>query len=147
VVDSAGKPVTDPAVLREQGGALLPLGGSEGYKGYGLSVIVEILSGILTGLGFGHDPRGFHNDGCFMAVFNVAAFRPLEEFKQQVTDLAGYLKASERAEGFSEILYPGEIEHRNTQQRLVDGIFVEDSTWNKLNALADEYGLASELGF
>ena len=131
--------------MREQGGALLPLGGSEGYKGYGLSVIVEILSGLLTGLGFGHDPRGFHNDGCFMAVFDVAAFRPLEEFKQQVTELAGYLKASRRAVGFDEILYPGEIEHRNTQRRLNEGIFVEDATWGKLAALAEEYSVSAEL--
>ena len=145
VVDSDGNPTTDPRVLREQGGALLPLGGSEGYKGYGLSVIVEILSGILTGLGFGHDPRGFHNDGCFMAVFDVKAFRPLDEFKQQVTDLAGYLKASKRAAGFDEILYPGEIEHRNTQRRLQEGIFVEDATWAKLTALAAEYGVSAEL--
>ncbi len=145
VVDSDGNPATDPDVLRGQGGALLPLGGSEGYKGYGLAVIVEILSGILTGLGFGHDPRGFHNDGCFMAVFNVSAFRPLEEFKQQVTDLAAYLKASERAAGFDEILYPGEIEHRNTQQRLREGIFVEDATWEKLVDLAAEYGVGAEL--
>ena len=145
VVDSSGNPVTDPRVMREQGGALLPLGGSEGYKGYGLSVIVEILSGLLTGLGFGHDPRGFHNDGCFMAVFDVAAFRPLEEFKQQVTELAGYLKASKRAAGFDEILYPGEIEHRNTQRRLQEGIFVEDATWGKLAALAEEYGVSAEL--
>ena len=145
VVDRDGNPATDPAVLRGQGGALLPLGGSEGYKGYGLSVIVEILSGILTGLGFGHDPRGFHNDGCFMAVFNVAAFRPLDEFKEQVTDLAAYLKASERAAGFDEILYPGEIEHRNAQKRLVEGIFVEDATWEKLAGLAAEYGVSAEL--
>ena len=145
VVDSEGNPATDPSVLREKGGALLPLGGSEGYKGYGLSVIVEILSGILTGLGFGHDPRGFHNDGCFMAVFNVSAFRPIEEFKQQVTDLAGYLKASKMAAGFEEILYPGEIEHRNTQKRLQDGIFVEDSTWGKLVDLSVEYDVSELL--
>ena len=146
VVDADGNPATDPAVLRERDGALLPLGGSEGYKGYGLSVMVEILSGILTGLGFGHDPRGFHNDGCFMAVFDVAAFRPLEEFERQVTDLAGYLKASKLAAGFSEILYPGELEHRTTQQRLREGIFVEDATWERLSALAGEYGVAGELG-
>ena len=63
---------------------MLPLGGPEGHKGYGLSVMVEILSGILTGLGFGHDPSGRHNDGCFMAVFDVATFRDVEEFKAEV---------------------------------------------------------------
>src|SRR5215469_16089437 len=63
LIDADGKPSTDPRVLR-QGGALLPVGGSEGYKGYGLATIVEILSGLLTGLGFGVEPTGRHNDGC-----------------------------------------------------------------------------------
>src|SRR5580765_7994476 len=71
VIDSAGKPTTDPRQLR-QGGALLPLGGPDGgYKGTGLAVMVEILCGLLTGLGFGVEPTGRHNDGCFMAVFKV----------------------------------------------------------------------------
>ena len=77
-----GKPTTDPTQLR-QGGALLPLGGTEGYKGYGLAAMVEILCGLLTGLGFGVEPTGRHNDGCFMAVFNVEAFRPLARLQDR----------------------------------------------------------------
>ena len=145
VVDSEGAPTTDPSVLG-QGGALLPLGGMEGYKGYGLSVMIEVLSGILPGLGFGHDPSGRHNDGCFMAAFNVEAFLPLDEFKQQVADFAAYLKSAALAPGFSEIYYPGEIEYLNTQRLTKDGVTVEDSTWDRLVALAVEYGIAAELG-
>jgi uncharacterized oxidoreductase len=145
VVDAEGAPTTDPATLGN-GGALLPLGGPEGYKGYGLSVMIEIFSGILTGLGFGHEPSGRHNDGCFMAAFDVEAFLPLDEFKQQVADFAAYLKSSAKAPGFSEIYYPGEIEHLNTKRMTKDGIAVEDSTWGRLTALAVEYGVAVELG-
>ncbi len=54
--------------------------------------MIEILSGILTGLGFGNDPSGRHNDRCFMAGFNVQSFRPLEEFKKEVTEFVRYLK-------------------------------------------------------
>src|SRR6202166_2137290 len=97
LIDSEGRPSTDPKVLRA-GGALLPLGGTEGYKGTGLAAIVEILAGLLTGLGFGVDPQGRHNDGCFMAVFNVAAFRDLTTFKQEVTDFAQYLKDTPKAQ-------------------------------------------------
>ena len=145
VVDSEGASTTDPSVLG-QGGALLPLGGMEGYKGYGLSVMIELLSGVLPGLGFGHDPSGRHNDGCFMAAFNVEAFLPLDEFKQQVADFAAYLKSAALAPGFSEIYYPGEIEYLNTQRLAKDGVAVEDSTWDRLAALAVEYGIAAELG-
>ena len=145
IVDDKGDPSTDPSDY-DQGGSLLPLGGPEGHKGYGLSVMVEIFSGILTGLGFGHEPSGRHNDGCFMAVFNVAAFRPLDQFKKDVTELASYIKSSDTADGFDEVLYPGELEHRQTQRRLKDGIEVEEATWSKLADLAREYGVAEELG-
>ena len=82
-----------------KGGALLPLGGTEGYKGSGLAAMVEVLCGLLTGLGFGVEPTGRHNDGCFMAVFNVAAFRPLADFKKEVAEFARYLKATPPSEG------------------------------------------------
>ena len=124
---------------------MLPLGGPEGHKGYGLSAMIEIFSGILTGLGFGHDPSGRHNDGCFMAVFKVEAFRSLDEFKQEVTEFAAYLKDTPPAEGFTEVYYPGELEHLRTQRMLQDGIVIEDSTWERLKGLASEYGLEDRL--
>jgi LDH2 family malate/lactate/ureidoglycolate dehydrogenase len=146
LIDAEGKPSTDPRVLRS-GGALLPLGGTEGYKGTGLAAIVEILSGLLTGLGFGVDPAGRHNDGCFMAVFNVAAFRDLATFKQEVTDFAHYLKDTPKAEGFTEVFYPGEVEYRKEQDRRVNGVPIEDATWKRLGDLAKGYGIADKLGF
>lgn len=145
VVDSEGKQTSDPTRLR-QGGALLPLGGSEGYKGSGLAAMVEILCGLLTGLGFGVEPSGRHNDGCFMAVFRVEAFRPLAEFKREVAEFARYLKATPASEGSPGVYYPGEVEHINEVARRKSGIDVEEATWEKLRALASAGGLADELG-
>ncbi|MCY4410937.1 MAG: Ldh family oxidoreductase [Caldilineaceae bacterium] len=144
VIDSEGRAATDPAAARK-GGAMLPLGGSEGHKGYGLSAMVEILSGLLTGLGFGIEPTGRHNDGCFMAVFQVDAFRPLKEFKQEVTEFAQYLTATPPAEGVERVYYPGELEYLRTRKGRVDGIYVEDGTWQKLIALAAELGVDEKL--
>jgi uncharacterized oxidoreductase len=147
VIGKDGRMTNDPSQLR-QGGALLPLGGPEGgYKGTGLAIMVEILCGLLTGLGFGVEPTGRHNDGCFMAVFNVAAFRPLADFKKDVGDFIAYLKATPPAEGSSGVLYPGEIEHRREQDRRANGIEVEDATWYKLRSLAEDYGLSDQLEF
>jgi LDH2 family malate/lactate/ureidoglycolate dehydrogenase len=146
LIDAEGKPSTDPRVLKS-GGALLPLGGTEGYKGTGLAAIVEILSGLLTGLGFGIEPTGRHNDGCFIAVFNVAAFRSLDTFRQEVTEFAQYLKATPPAQGFTEVYYPGEIEFRKEQERRKNGVPIEDATWNRLRDLAQGYGLTDKLGF
>ncbi|MGH6989423.1 MAG: Ldh family oxidoreductase [Stellaceae bacterium] len=146
VIDREGRQTTDPAALLKQGGALLPLGGSEGYKGSGLAAIVEILCGLLTGLGFGVEPTGRHNDGCFMAVFKVEAFRPLAEFKKEVAEFARYLKATPLAEGANGVFYPGEVESLREAERRRDGIPVEDATWNKLKTLAEGYGIAGPLG-
>ena len=55
IIDAAGRHTTDPTDYRK-GGALLPLGGTEGYKGSGLAAMVEVLCGLLTGLGFGVEP-------------------------------------------------------------------------------------------
>jgi uncharacterized oxidoreductase len=145
IVDGEGRATTDPTQLRK-GGALLPLGGTEGYKGSGLAAMVEVLCGLLTGLGFGVEPTGRHNDGCFMAVFNVAAFRPLAEFKREVAEFARYLKATPPAEGSAGVLYPGEVEYLRERERRVSGIEIEDATWDRLGALVREYGLAAELG-
>ena len=126
---------------------MLPLGGPDGgYKGTGLAVMVEILCGLLTGLGFGVEPTGKHNDGCFIAVFNVAAFRSVKEFKAEVADFARYLKDTPPAVGSQGVLYPGEIEHAKEEARRRDGIDIEDATWGKLTDLATEFGLKDTLG-
>ncbi|MGC2087306.1 MAG: Ldh family oxidoreductase [Bradyrhizobium sp.] len=144
IIDAEGRHTTDPTQYRK-GGALLPLGGSEGYKGSGLAAMVEVLCGLLTGLGFGVEPTGRHNDGVFMAVFNVAAFRPLQQFKREVAEFAHYLKSTPPSDGSSGVFYPGELESIRAQQRRRDGIAIENATWDNFKALAAEYNLASTL--
>ena len=141
ILDKEGNPTTDPDDYY-QGGVMLPLGGPQGHKGYGLSFMVEVLTGLLTGLGFGMDPTGRHNDGVFMAAFNVVAFRSLDDFKRDVAEFARYVKTSAPAKGFTEVFYPGELEWRSEQQKRKEGIFVEDATWDKIQSLLQELGLA-----
>ncbi|MFB6464066.1 Ldh family oxidoreductase [Bradyrhizobium tunisiense] len=144
IVDGEGRPTTDPRDYRK-GGALLPLGGSEGYKGSGLATMIEVLCGPLTGPGSGGESSGRDSNGCFMAVFNVAAFRPLDQFKKEVAEFVHYLKSTPPSEGSSGVFYPGEIGYLREQERTTNGIEIEDATWEKLRALARDYGLAGEL--
>ncbi|MES5488944.1 Ldh family oxidoreductase [Bradyrhizobium sp. INPA03-11B] len=144
IIDADGRPTTNPHDYRN-GGALLPLGGPEGYKGSGLAAIVEVLCGLLTDPNFGREPSGRPSNHSFMAVFNVAAFRPLDLFKKEVADLAHYLKSTPPSEGSSGVFYPGEIGCLRQQERAANGIEIEDATWRKLGALARDYGLAREL--
>ena len=145
VIDKDGNPTTNPQDYFE-GGAILPVGADQGHKGYGLSFMVEALSGILTGLGFGIDPQARHNDGCFIAVFNVEAFRPLADFKREMREFVDFVKTSPPAKGSKEVLYPGEIEWRTEQERLREGIYVEDETWQQLWALVQEHALEEVVG-
>ncbi len=140
LLDREGQPTTDPGQFLA-GGAMLPLGGPQGYKGSALSFAVETLAAILPGLGFGVDPQGRHNDGAFLLAFDPGAFRPLADFKAEVTAFANYLKATPPAAGFTEVLYPGEIEHRTEARRRREGIPIEDDTWDKLGVLARSAGL------
>ena len=145
LIDKDGNPTTDPEDYRA-GGAILPVGADQGHKGYGLSFMVEIFSGLLTGLGFGLDPQARHNDGVFIAVFNVEHFRPLDEFKKEVKEFAEFVKTSPPAAGFTEVLYPGEPEYRTEQTRRRDGIFVEDETWEQITALMQELKVEAAVG-
>ena len=140
IVDKEGIPSTNPKDL-SSGGSILPLGGDQGHKGYGLSAAVEIFSGILTGLGYGVSKDGIHNDGCLILVLKTESFRPLKDFKREITEFANYLRETPTAPGYDRVYYPGEIEHLTTLKRTREGIYLEDTTWNQLQELANEYGV------
>ena len=145
IIDKDGNATTDPNAYNE-GGALLPVGGDLGYKGYGLSFMGEVFSGILTTLGFGLDPEGKHNDGSFIAAWRIDAFADLEWFKQQVSDFIAFIKTSPLAADSSGILYPGEAEKNMEARLLAEGIEVEDSVWSDITGLLQEYELQATVG-
>jgi len=140
VVDAEGRPTEDPeAFYGPPRGGILPFGGRAGYKGYGLSVVVEILGGALSGAGCaGRSAR--NGNGALLMVVNVAAFVPLEEFCREVDDFVAFVKSSPTASGWDEILVPGEIEARHRQRRAREGIFVEDETWEQIAAWGRRVG-------
>jgi uncharacterized oxidoreductase len=80
-----------------------------------------------------------------MAAFNVAAFRPLKDFKREVAEFARYLKSTPPSEGSSGVFYPGEVEYLREQKRRKEGIEIEDATWDKLRTLASDYECAQDL--
>lgn len=133
-IDARGSLTTDPEDFYA-GGALLPLGGDQAHKGYGLSFVVESLAAVLSGIGYGADAEGFPNDGILMILLNVDMFRPLAAFKAEMADFAHYVKASPPAPGVTEVLYPGEIEVRNRQRRTAEGIELPPKVWDALEGL------------
>jgi uncharacterized oxidoreductase len=140
LLDRAGKPTSDPEELY-QGGSLLPLGGREGHKGYALSVLVDLLGGILSGSGCGTMTQEVGN-GLFLQVTDPGAFDERESFLRRVDDFVGYLKSSARKEGVEEILLPGEPELRAEARRRRDGIEIDATTWAQVEAMARELGVS-----
>ena len=116
IIDSEGRQTTDPS-NSARAARCCRSAAPRATRARGLAAMVEVLCGLLTGLGFGVEPTGRHNDGCFMAVFNVAAFRPLKDFKREVAEFARYLKATPPSEGSTGVFYPGEVEYIREQQR------------------------------
>lgn len=145
-MDPDGDPTTDPGWYTK-GGVLRNLGGEiAGYKGFGLSLLVEILTGALTEGGVSNSEeyrsRPFYGgNGIFMMAIDVGQITELDAFKKRVDDLLSTVRDSPTAPGYEEILIPGEPERLKKEERLKEGIFVEDKTWGDLTVLAEELGV------
>ena len=70
--------------------------------------------------------------GVLLIILDIAQFLPLDEFYKEADIFVEHVKSSPTAEGFDEILLPGEIEAKVKRQRTEEGIFVEDETWRQI---------------
>jgi hydroxycarboxylate dehydrogenase B len=135
-IDAEGRPGTDPEVFYgTPPGSLLTAGE---HKGYGLSLAVELLGGILSGTGAASAGPGVFANGTLMICLDVERFIPLGEFRQQVATFFAWVKTAPRVPGTTEILIPGEPEARLEAERRRDGIPIEDETWRQIETLAAE---------
>jgi uncharacterized oxidoreductase len=142
LLDHQGRPTTDPnALYQEPRGALLPLGGSVGHKGFGLAMVVEMLSGILAHGGYAGQGADNLAHGMFTIVVDISAFVEPSEFRAEIEDLLNYVKSAPLAPGVEAIMYPGEPEALEQERRERDGIPVDDDTWQQIIALGQELGI------
>jgi len=143
IVDKDGRLTKNPKALYE-GGAILPMGGEVGYKGFNLGLVVEILGGILSGTGYSYSKKFRGGNGVFMEAINVEMFMDLEEFRHEVGELARAVRSSKPRPGFKKILTPGEIEFKTRERRLREGIPVPEKTWVEIVKIARELNLDIE---
>jgi LDH2 family malate/lactate/ureidoglycolate dehydrogenase len=144
LLDKEGNPTTHPADFYA-GGALLPLGGVQGHKGYLLNFMVEVLAGLLTGGGYaGGDPKAPFNNCTLMIVIDVKKFRDLPLFKSELESMIKFLKDTPVAEG-KEVLYPGEIEFRHEKVILRSGVPLADQTVKEIQEELDRYQVPTQL--
>src|SRR5256885_822757 len=133
-----GEPSTDPREFYgDPPGSLLTAGA---HKGYGLSLAIEILGGILSGTGGASAEKGKFANGTLIVALDPARFLPPAEFHAQVAALFAWVRGASPAAGASEILVPGEPEARTERARRAEGVGVEDETWRQITACASEGG-------
>ncbi|MQA08855.1 MAG: hypothetical protein GEU98_09980 [Pseudonocardiaceae bacterium] len=131
LLDADGRVSTEPADFYG-GGALLPFGG---HKGYGLSVLIEVVGGLLSATGIGSLPGYTGGFGTVLVAFDIRAFTSAEDFREQTELFCRELAHTGPAEGHREVLVPGELEERVRLERGRNGIPISEDTWHELHAL------------
>lgn len=142
-VDSDGKPTTDSHAVK----GLLPISGP---KGYGLMMMVDILSGILLGLPFGKHVSSMYDKiaegrelGQLFIVIDPQKFTDLELFKDKIEQTISELHSVQPAEGFNQVYYPGEISQLTYDKYIEEGIPIEVGIYEYLESDTihyDKYG-------
>ena len=145
-LDKDGRPTTDPKAAVE--GVMLPFGA---HKGYGIGVLVDILTGALTGSTIGRSVQQGNPDpnvggqAFFHLAINISFFTELETFTARIDELYNDIKAIRPAEGFTEVFAPGELEWREEQRRLEQGIPLYEADWEALSAGLAKGGVPREI--
>lgn len=140
--DKEGRPTTDPSAVLE-GGFVLPVGGP---KGFGLALMVELLTGVLSGGDFSkmipsmYDTTQKQSISHLMIAIDVASFMDVERFKDLSQTLGNYVKNAAKAPEVNELFLPGEIEFAVEENRMISGIPMSEGVISDLNKLAQSMG-------
>jgi LDH2 family malate/lactate/ureidoglycolate dehydrogenase len=142
-ITKAGLATDDPNAALD--GTLLPIGGP---KGYGLSMMTDILTGVLAGAAFGTAPYSnpaFQDVGHLLLAISIEWFMPLEDFFGRVQTLIEEIRASELRPGVDHIYVPGELEYLREQEKTAHGVPLEPEVLQMLRQLADDLHVDFEL--
>lgn len=156
LADARGTAVTDPAAFDRGAAHLLWLGaapgGDGGFKGYGLGLMVEVLSAVLSGSGTGPAaealagdgrPQGRDDDiGYFALALAPALLRPDEDVHQGTESLFGALLDCPPSDPAHPVVYPGVPEARRSEERMAEGVPLDPAVYDGLRVLAAELGVA-----
>ena len=140
-LDKKGVPTDDPNAAAHQG-LIQPFGG---YKGYGLSFLIDVLTGVLSGGSFStyinslyqriDQPSGIAHT---FAAIRIEAFLPLADFRQRMDEVIQLMRLCPKAPDVERIYVPGEIEHETARRRRVEGIPLNAELRNELAVLGGE---------
>ena len=146
IVDEQGRPATDPSTFPAKS-TLTPMAA---HKGYGLALLVEILSGVLTGaavagsvLSYAYDdPSKPTNHGASFVAIQIEALMARAEFDKRMQSLIDEIKNTPKVAGVQHILIPGEREQKYKSKALEEGVNLPDDVWAKLVEVSESSGVA-----
>ncbi|HXJ59719.1 MAG TPA: Ldh family oxidoreductase [Verrucomicrobiae bacterium] len=143
-LDSQGRPTDDPEAAA-RGGLIQPMAG---YKGYGLSLVLDIFTGVLSGGGFATGVRTLYREldtpsgiAHTCGALRVDRFIPVEAFQQRMAEMIELLRNCPTVPGAERIYVPGEIEDQTAKHRRSAGIPIHSALRQELAALAVELGI------
>jgi L-lactate dehydrogenase len=140
LMDARGAPTGDPRVI-DAGGSLLPLGGREyGHKGFGLSLMIEMLTHGLGGFGR-LDSEKRWGGNVFLQLIDPDAFAGRDAFLRQMDFLTGRCHASAPIDPENPVRMPGEMAQRRIREAERSGLDVAPKVWEALTAAAAKYGV------
>ncbi|MDR3637948.1 MAG: Ldh family oxidoreductase [Isosphaeraceae bacterium] len=142
IIDGQGRPTNDPEVFYADPGAILPFGG---HKGYGLSVITEILAEAFTGNGCSDPKAARLTNGMLTIVLDPGRVPRERPFGSEVDRLITFLKSARTSVPDGEILLPGELEARTEAARVATGIPLEQATRHQLARTAASFDLSADV--
>jgi LDH2 family malate/lactate/ureidoglycolate dehydrogenase len=137
IVDATGQPSARPEDFFA-GGALLPFGG---HKGSGLSVMIELLGGLLTGMGTAPTPGYAGGNGTVLLAVDLAAFTDPDAYQAAAREFCAALVAAGAGPSGGSVLLPGEVESRTRQERLRAGIPVSRGVLAVIHEVTDRLGV------
>lgn len=139
VVNGRGEPSTSPEeYYATPPGALLPIAA---HKGFALSMFCEVFAGAMTGAGCSKAGIDRVANGFMVFLLDPAAFCGNEFYNNEITALGQFVKSSRLMSGFSDIQLPGEPEAREQSRRQKGGIPIDETTWEKIGAVATKHGV------
>jgi uncharacterized oxidoreductase len=139
LLDADGNPTNDPAVLyHDPKGTILPMGGPQAYKGFGLSLMLDVLCGGLSGgwCSKAGNPLGIGNTVLFV-LLDTVRFGGAAHFLDEVGALENWVRACPARDGGAAIQLPGDPERATLARRTAEGIPIPEGTWATLTALAE----------
>lgn len=139
LLDADGIPTTDPASrFSERPGTLLPMGGEQqGYKGFGLGLLLDVLVGGLSG---GHcppaEPPEIGTNNVLLVLWDPSRFAGMPHFECEADKLIEYVRATPLKPDADQITLPGDRSAATRRQRLTEGIPIDAGTWQMLEQVA-----------